>query len=84
MAKQNQDMLADIKRYTNLVELHIPKVHLAFHMILRQSLIGAARLHQNFRDESANKVLKGCTRNVSQLCWEPAVLKRTNESSGSM
>jgi hypothetical protein len=78
-------MLRDAKRYTNLVDVddHVPKLHLLFHMILRQGLIGNARLHQNFSDESANKVLKRCTRNVSQLAWEPSVLKRTNESLGS-
>ena len=51
-----------------------PKRHLAFHMLRDLVYFGSPKAYANWLNESLNKMLKGCCRNVSQQRFEETVL----------
>ncbi len=57
----------------------IPKHHLCLHLIYNLPLHGNPMWYANWRDESLNKVLKACCRNVSQRTFEVSLLLRMRE-----
>ena len=55
-------------------ELLLPKRHMVLHMLRRMPVFGNPRFHAAWKDESLNKLLKKCCRQVSQATFEVAVL----------
>ena len=51
-----------------------PKRHLMAHMLREQSFFGCPVKYATWFDEALNKLLKGCTRNLSQSTFESTVL----------
>ena len=51
-----------------------PKRHIAVHLLRDLTHFGCPKVYANWLNESLNKTLKGCCRNVSQLRFEESVL----------
>lgn len=69
-------------RYMELMhqfDMYVPKHHLVYHLIANLPWHGAPSAYATWLDESLNKALKACCRNVSQLCFEQTVLCRMEE-----
>ena len=66
-------------RYMELIaplEIYVPKNHLVYHLLFNIPMHGNPKDYATWLDESLNKVLKGCCRNVSQATFEQTVLVR--------
>ena len=57
-------------------ELNIPKKHMVLHMLERLTEAGNPTYYSNWLNESLNKLLKQCCRNVSQHTFESGLLIR--------
>ena len=60
----------------NLPALVFPKRHVVCHAIERLDDQGNPKFFGNWHDEALNKVLKAACRNVSQVTFEPSLLRR--------
>jgi hypothetical protein len=58
----------------HIEELLIPKRHMFLHMLHELHFFGNARLYATWKDESLNKSVKKCCKNVSQSTFEASVL----------
>ena len=59
---------------TDELSMESPKRHLAMHLLETLSRFGNPLRYMNWIDESLNKTLKSCARQVSQTTFEVAVL----------
>ena len=57
-----------------------PKNHLALHLVQRIAFHGNPAFYSTFTDESYNKELKRCLRNISQLTFERGALVNMNRT----
>jgi hypothetical protein len=62
-----------------LFDVFTPKHHLCFHLVANLSRHGNPSFYANWRDESLNRVLKACCRNVSQRTFEASLLLRMRD-----
>jgi hypothetical protein len=53
---------------------YTPKHHIMFHLIFNVGYQGNPRMYATWVDESLNKTLKACCRQVSQSTFEGSVL----------
>jgi len=60
-------------------EQRVPKRHLFTHLLWDMRRLGNPRLYMNWADESANRILKGACRTVSQATFEGFLLLRMTE-----
>ena len=65
-------MTDGIPDYTE--ECFQPKRHLMIHLLREQGFFGCPSKYANWLDEALNKLLKGTTRNVSQLTFDSTIL----------
>jgi hypothetical protein len=56
-----------------------PKHHLCFHLVGNLLRHGNPTWYANWQDESLNRILKACCRNVSQRSFEASLLLRMRE-----
>ena len=56
--------------------MSLPKRHLTMHLLDRIPWFGNPALHANWGDEDLNRLLKACTRRVSQRTFEVVVLQQ--------
>lgn len=64
--------------FVSLVDsyLHLPKRHLAMHLFNKMTWFGNPTAYANWVDESLNRMLKLCCRNISQKTFESVVLQQ--------
>jgi hypothetical protein len=73
------------KKYCTHIALMVPfgvftpKHHLCFHLVGNLLWHGNPIWYANWRDESLNRVLKACCRNVSQRTFDASLLLRMRE-----
>ena len=65
--------------HTEPFSMNVPKRHLAMHLIQMLERFGNPLRYMNWVDESLNKTLKQCARQVSQTTFEVAVLAAMRE-----
>ena len=74
------DLYVRFCRLTNHIEGSlIPKRHLVVHMLQQLPSQGNPRQYANWLDESLNKTLRACCRQLSQATFESALLVNMEE-----
>ena len=58
----------------SLEDLHTPKRHIVWHMVLASGFLGNPRYYSNWTDKSLNRLLKSACRQQSQDTFEENVL----------
>lgn len=74
---QRAEALAAYVKHVALMapfDVYTPKHHIVFHLLFDSEFYGNPKLYACWHDESLNKTLKGCCRNVAQCCFDESVL----------
>ena len=64
---------------TQSEDLVQPKRHAVLHVLRRSAYLGNPRVYANWWDETLNRLLKRCCRQVSQQTFEASVLFNVNQ-----
>lgn len=61
-------------------ESYTPKHHICFHLVANIGYHGNPNMYSNWIDETLNRTLKACCRNVSQQAFEGSLLLRVRDT----